>query len=80
MQSCNPKTEPEDAVTKGKTLLGKKFVDRISSPMHSIRADDEDKTEVTFVARSTSETAFTLFVLGWVMGVKRLYLCTLNGV
>ena len=42
VQFCNPKPEPEDAVTNGMKLLGEKFVDRISSPMLSIRADDEE--------------------------------------
>ena len=35
--------------------------------------------EVTFVARNTSETAFILFFLGWVMGVYWLCLCTSKG-
>ena len=59
MQSCDPRPETEDEVTNGKKLHGDKFVHRIPSPMRGFRADDEEKTEVTFVARNTSETAFT---------------------
>ena len=59
MQSCDPRPETEDEVTNGKKLHGDKFVHRIPSPMRGFRADDEEKTEVTFVARTTSETAFT---------------------
>ena len=59
VQSCDPRPESEDEVTNGKKLLGDKFVDLIPSPMRRFRADDEEKTEVTFGSRNTSETALS---------------------
>ena len=58
MQPCDPRPESEDEVTDGKKLLGDKFVDLIPSPMRRFRADEE-KTEVTFGSRNTSETALS---------------------
>ena len=56
VQTCDPRLESEDEVTDGKKLLGDKFVDFIPSSMRRFRADDEEKTEVTFGSRNTSET------------------------
>ena len=59
VQYYDPRPESEDHVTNGKKLLGDKFVDLIPSPVRRFRADDEEKTEVTFGSRNTSETALS---------------------
>ena len=68
-------------MTNGKKLLGDKFVDLIPSPMRRFRADDEEKTEVTFGSRNTSETALSWFLpeLGHGCEGERLCSCTSIG-
>ena len=58
VQGFVPRLE-SDEVTDGKKLLGDKFVDFIPSPMRRFKADEKEKTEVTFGSRNTSETALS---------------------